>query len=39
MNFAYGHVLWLLLVIPPLFTDSDQRSLSDLATKTAVVRR
>lgn len=27
------------LVIPALFTDSDQRSLHDLATKTAVVRR
>ena len=29
----------IVLVIPALFTDSDQRSLSDLATKTAVVRR
>lgn len=31
--------LLIVLVIPALFTDSDQRSLHDLATKTAVVRR
>jgi uncharacterized RDD family membrane protein YckC len=29
----------IVLVIPALFTDSDQRSLHDLASKTAVVRR
>ena len=31
--------LLVILVIPALFTDSDQRSIHDLATKTAVVRR
>lgn len=36
---ALARGVLVALVIPPLFTDSDQRSLSDLATKTAVVRR
>ena len=36
---ALARGMLVALVIPPLFTDSDQRSLSDLATKTAVVRR
>ena len=31
--------LLVALVIPPLFTDTDQRGLHDQATKTAVVRR
>lgn len=31
--------LLVMLVIPALFTDTDQRSIHDLATKTAVVRR
>jgi uncharacterized RDD family membrane protein YckC len=31
--------LLVILVIPALFTDADQRSIHDLATKTAVVRR
>lgn len=36
---ALARGVLVALVIPPLFTDSDQRSLHDLATKTAVVRR
>lgn len=36
---ALARGVLVALVIPPLFADSDQRSLSDLATKTAVVRR
>lgn len=36
---ALGRGALVALVIPALFTDSDHRSLSDLATKTAVVRR
>ncbi|WP_395311094.1 RDD family protein [Mycobacterium sp. AMU20-3851] len=36
---AIARGLLTALVIPALFTDSDQRSLHDLATKTAVVRR
>ena len=36
---AVGRGLLIALVIPALFTDSDLRSLHDLATKTAVVRR
>ena len=36
---ALARGLLTALVIPPLFTDSDQRGLHDLATKTAVVRR
>lgn len=36
---ALARSLLITLVIPALFTDSDQRSLHDLATKTAVVRR
>lgn len=36
---AAARGLLIALVIPALFTDSDLRSLHDLATKTAVVRR
>ncbi|MBO0680492.1 RDD family protein [Mycolicibacterium sp. S2-37] len=36
---AAGRGLLIALVIPALFTDSDLRSLHDLATKTAVIRR
>ena len=36
---AAARGLMTALVIPPLFTDADQRGLHDLATKTAVVRR
>ena len=36
---ALARGLLITLVIPALFTDSDQRGLHDLATKTAVVRR
>lgn len=36
---AVARGLLIALVIPALFTDSDLRSLHDLATKTAVVRR
>lgn len=36
---AFARSVMITLVIPALFTDSDLRSLHDLATKTAVVRR
>jgi uncharacterized RDD family membrane protein YckC len=36
---AMARGLLIALVIPALFTDSDLRSLHDLATKTAVLRR
>ncbi|WP_197374749.1 RDD family protein [Mycolicibacterium baixiangningiae] len=36
---AVARGLLIALVIPALFTDSDLRSLHDLATKTAVVKR
>ncbi|MHA3021026.1 RDD family protein [Mycobacterium sp. BMJ-28] len=36
---AVGRGLFIALVVPPLFTDSDLRGLQDRATATAVVRR